>query len=136
MVKEWEAPLKEPVYDLLSLFYNFRPGALGALSGGATLRVAILPTPEPQELLCRIGPETGQGRKVMVNWHPPGAFAEEPCFIFPDPEQVPTLAWTRVSFFCKLGGRLLNPGDIRKNGLITPYSPGTSSPVGRQGSEP
>ena len=122
MVKEWEAPLKEPVYDLLSLFYNFRLGALGALSGGATLRLAILPTPEPQELLCRIGPETGQGRKVMVNWHPPGAAAEEPCFIFLDPEQVPTRAWTRVFFFGKLGGRLLNPGDIRKNGLIPPLS--------------
>ena len=28
-IKKWEVPLKGPVYDLLSLFYNVRLGALG-----------------------------------------------------------------------------------------------------------
>ena len=37
-VKEWEAPLTGPVYDLLTLFYNVRLDALGPLLGGATLR--------------------------------------------------------------------------------------------------
>ena len=65
-VKSWQVPLREPVYDLLSLFYNLRLGAFGPLKGGETLRVAVLPTPEPRELVFRIGPESSEGRKIML----------------------------------------------------------------------
>lgn len=118
--KEWEAQMDEPIYDLLSLFYNLRLGALGPLPGGSTLRVAILPNPEPQELVGCIGPETKQGRKIMLHWRPMGSTKEYPCFVYLNPEQVPTLGWARVFFFGKLQGRLLNPDEIRKDGLLSP----------------
>ena len=127
-VREWEVPLQEPVYDLLSLFYNVRLGALGPAPGGATLRVAVLPAPEPQELVFRIGPETDQGRKVMLNCRQPGSSAEDHYFIFFNPERVPTLVWTRVSFFGKLAGRLLNPDEVRKEGLLALSPPATATP--------
>ena len=47
--------------------------------------------------------------------------------MFLNPERVPTLAWTRVTLFGKLAGRLVNPGDIKKEGLLT--LPPSSSPV-------
>ena len=65
-VKSWQVPLRKPVYDLLSLFYNLRLGAFGPLTGGQTLRVAVLPTPEPRELVLRIGPESEAGHKIML----------------------------------------------------------------------
>jgi hypothetical protein len=126
-VKKWEVPLKGPVYDLLTLFYNVRLGVFGPLPSGATLRVAVLSTPEPQEMVFRIGPVTDQGRKVMLNHRLPESATVDQYFIFLNPAHVPTLAWTRVTFFGKLRGRLLNPGGIRPEGLLT-LSP-ASSPV-------
>jgi hypothetical protein len=126
-VKDWEVPLQGRVYDLLTLFYNARIGAMGPLLGGATLRVAMLPTPKPQELAFRIGDVTDQGRKVMLDVRQPDANAMDHYFIYLNPEQVPTLAWTRVTLFGKLAGRLLNPCDIKPEGLLAlPPSP---SPV-------
>ena len=100
----------------LTLFYNVRLGALGPLPGGATLRVMVLPTPKPQELAFRIGPVTDQGRKVMLDVRQPDANAVDHYFIYLNPEQVPTLAWTRVTLFGKLAGRLLNPARSRRRG--------------------
>jgi hypothetical protein len=117
-VKKWQVPLKGPVYDLLSLFYNARLGALGPLPGGASVKVAILPTPKPQELVFRIGEVTGQGRKIMLNCRQPDTGTVDHYFIYLNPERVPTLAWTRVTFFGKLSGRLLNSNAIRKSGLL------------------
>jgi hypothetical protein len=117
-VKKWEVSLKEPVYDLLSLFYNVRLGALGPLPGGASVRVASLPTPKPQELIFRIGDVTDQGRKVMLDYRPPDSIVVDQYFIYLSADRVPTLAWTRVTLFGKLAGRLLNPGEIRKEGLV------------------
>jgi hypothetical protein len=129
LVKAWEVPLQGPVYDLLSLFYNTRLGALGLLLGGSTLRVAMLPSPKPQELAFRIGDVTDQGRKVMLDVRQPDSNAVDHYFIYLNPERVPTLAWTRVTLFGKLAGRLLNPCDIRKEGLLAlPPSP---SPVSK-----
>lgn len=127
-VKKWEVPLKGPVYDLLSLFYNVRLGALAPSPGDATLRVMVLPTPEPQELVFRAAADTDQGLKVMLTVRPPGATADDQYFIFLNPERVPTLVWTRVALFGKLGGRLLNVGEIRKGGLLAPLSVPTSHP--------
>ncbi|MGC2692196.1 MAG: DUF3108 domain-containing protein [Desulfobaccales bacterium] len=126
-IKEWEVPLTRPVYDLLTLFYNIRLGALGPAPGGATLRVMVLPNPEPQELVFHIGAATEQGVKVMVNSRSSGAVDEDQYFIFVSPERVPILAWTRVPLFGKLAGRLLNPGEVKKEGLLT--LPPSSSPV-------
>jgi len=116
-VKKWEVPMTEPVYDLLSLFYNVRIGAFGTLRGGSNMRVAVLPNPKPQELVFRIGDKTDQGLKVMLNYRQPDSPTEDNYFIFINPQGVPTLAWTPVIFFGKLAGRLLNPGDIRQEWL-------------------
>jgi len=117
-VQKWEVDLKEPVYDLLTLFYNVRLGAWGPLAGGASLRVAGLPTPKPQELIFLIGPVTNQGCKVMLNYRPPDSGVADQYLIYLNSERVPTLAWTRVILFGKLTGRLLNPDNIRKDGLL------------------
>jgi len=126
-VKKWEAPLKGPVYDLLTLFYNLRLGAFGPVPGGSTLRVNVLPTPAPQEMVFVIGSGTEMGRKVMLNHHRPDSKTVNQYFFFLSPEQVPTLAWTRVTCFGKLAGRLLNPGEIRKEGLLALHP--SDSPV-------
>jgi hypothetical protein len=123
-IKEWEVPLTGPVYDLLSLFYNVRLDALGPAPGGATLRVMMLPNPKPQELVFYIGAVSDQGLKVMVKSASPDAVDGDQYFMFLNPERVPTLAWTRVTLFGKLAGRLVNPGDIKKEGLLgLPPSP-------------
>jgi len=126
-VKRWEVPLTGPVYDLLTLFYHVRLGVFGPLPGGSTLRVMVLPNPKPQELVFCIGAATDQGLKVMLNSCSPGAVDEDQYFIFLSPERVPTLAWTRLTLFGKLAGRLLNPGEIKKEGLLA--LPPSSAPV-------
>jgi len=126
-VKKWEVPLKGPVYDLLSLFYNVRLGAFGPLPGGSTLRVMVLPTPAPQEMVFVIGSVTEMDRKVMLDYHRPDSKTVNQYFFFLSPEQVPTQAWTRVTLFGKLAGRLLNPGEIKKEGLLA--LPPSATPV-------
>ncbi len=120
MRQEWEVGLQGPMYDLLSLFYNARLGAFGPLPGGDTLRVAIIPTPKPQELVFHLGPDTDQGRKVMLDVRQPDTGTTDHYFIFLNAARVPTLAWTRVRLFGKLAGRLLNPEGISKEGLLAP----------------
>jgi hypothetical protein len=126
-VKKWQTPLKGPVYDLLTLFYNVRLGACGPLTAGATLRFMGLPTPAPQEMAFVIGPVTEDGRKVMMDHRLPNSNTVDQYFIFLNPQQVPTLGWTRVTLFGKLAGRLLNPDEIRKEGLLG--LPASAAPV-------
>ena len=126
-IKEWEVPLTGPVYDLLSLFYNVRLDALGPAPGGASLQVMVLPDPKPRSLVFRIGAVTDQGLKVMVNSASAGAGDADQYFMFLNPERVPTLAWTRVTLFGKLAGHLVNPGEVKKAGLLFP--PSASAPV-------
>jgi hypothetical protein len=122
--KEWEVPLKGPMYDPLTLFYNIRLGVFGPLPGGTTLRVTVLPTPDPREMVFLIGATGDLGRQVMLDYRRSESKAVNQYFLSLSPEQVPTLAWTRVPLFGKLSGRLLNPGDIRKEGLLAlPPSP-------------
>ena len=84
----------------------------------------VLPTPEPQEMVFVIGAVTDMGRKVMLDYRRSESKAVNQYFLSLSPEQVPTLAWTRVPLFGKLAGRLLNPGEIRKEGLLAlPPSP-------------
>jgi len=123
-VKKWEEPLKGPVYDPLTLFYNIRLGVFGPLLGGTTLRVMALPTPEPREMVFVIGAVSDLGRKVMMECRRSESKAVNQYYLALSPEQVPTLAWTHVPLFGKLAGRLLNPGEIRKEGLpALPPSP-------------
>ena len=125
-IKKWEIPLKTPVYDPLSLFYNIRLGVFGPLTSGTTLRVMGLPTPEPREMVFAIGSVSDMGRKVMLDYRRSESKAVNQYFIFLNPEQVPTLAWTQVPLFGKLAGRLVNPGEIRKEGLPA-LPPGAAS---------
>jgi hypothetical protein len=129
-VKEWEMPLKGPVYDPLTLFYSVRLGTFGPLPGGATLRVMVLATPTPQEMLFTVGPVTEMGRNVTMERRRVESKAVNRYYCYLNPEHVPTLAWTRVPVFGKLSARLLNPGEIRKNGLLAPI------PVSASGLEP
>jgi len=123
-VKKWEVPLKSPVYDPLTLFYNIRLGVFGPLLGGTTLRVMSLPTPDPREMVFMIGAVNDKGREVMLDYRRSESKVVNQYYLSLSPEQVPTQAWTRVPLFGKLAGRLLNPGEIRKEGLLTlPPSP-------------
>jgi hypothetical protein len=126
-VKEWEVPMKSPVYDFLSLFYNVRLGVFGPLPGGSTLKVMVLSTLAPQEMVFVVSPATGMVRKVTLDRRRSKSKAVKQYFCTLNPEQVPTLAWTQVPLFGKLTARLLNPGEIKKEGLLP--LPSSSSPV-------
>ena len=115
-VKKWEVPLTTPIYDLLSLYYNVRLEALGPLRAGANLHVSVLAS-KPRKLVFRLGEKTDQGLKVLLNFRPQDSDTEDQYFIELNSQRVPTLAWTRVTFFGKLAGHLLNPGGIRQ-GLL------------------
>lgn len=117
-VKKWEVPLKNPVYDPLTMFYNVRLGVFGPLPGGSTLRVMVLPTPEPREMVFMIGAVSDLGRKAMMECRRSESKVVGQYYLSLSPESVPTLAWTRVPLFGKLAGRLLNPGAIKKEGLL------------------
>jgi hypothetical protein len=129
--KRWQIPLKEPVYDILTLFYNLRLGAFGPLRGGQTLKVALIPIPEPREMTINLGPETAQGRKVMLTVKTKGVpGGDGPYFLFCTPENVPRLAWVRVLTFARLSGELRNPGEIIKD--LLPPAPRDSLPDGEK----
>ena len=49
-----------------------------------------------------------------------------PYFVLCTPQWVPQEAWTRVPFFGKLAGQLLNPAEIRPEGLLN-LSPAPAS---------
>jgi len=126
-VKSWQIPLKEPIYDLLSLFYNIRLGVLGTQAGGQTLKVALVPTPEPQTMTFRLGAEAYEGRKVMIEVSSKEEVETGPYFVFCNSQWVPQEAWTRVPFFGKLAGHLLNHEALPPGGLadLLPASPKT-----------
>jgi hypothetical protein len=118
-VKSWQVPLQEPVYDHLSLFYNFRLGAFGPLKGGENLKVTLFPVPEPRELLFRIGSASSEGRKIMLEMAgPKGEDGAGPYFLVCNSQWVPQEAWMRVPVFGKLAGQLLNPQGIMKEGIL------------------
>jgi hypothetical protein len=113
-VKKWEVPLATPVYDLLSLFYNVRLGALGPLRGGANLPVTVL-SGKPRKFVFRLGKNTSQGLEVMLNYRLPDSDTDDQYFIYLNPQRLATQAWTRVTLFGKMSGHLLNPGEVRKD---------------------
>jgi hypothetical protein len=119
-VKEWEMPLTSQLYDPLTLFYNVRLGAFGPLPAGSTLRLMVLATPKPQEMVFTVAPGADMERKVTIERRRAESNKVSQYFCSLSPEQVPTLVWTQVPVFGKFTGRLLNPGDIRKDGLLAP----------------
>ncbi len=121
MVKKWQVPLTEPVYDPLSLFYNMRLGVFGPLPSGETLRLAAIPNPKPWDLIIHLGADTDQGRKVMLTFKEKASGQEtSPYFLYSNPDWVPTLAWITVLKFGKLSGTLLG-GSVGK--LALPPAP-------------
>jgi hypothetical protein len=112
--REWKVPLKEPVYDPLSLFYNIRLGTFGPLASGETLKVQGIPNPDPEEMIISLGPKTSQGRKVMLVIRDKSGRDQGPYFLYLGPEGVPRTAWVRVLRFGKLSGELLDSGGIMK----------------------
>jgi hypothetical protein len=111
--KIWQVPMREPVYDPLSLFYNLRLGTFGVLPAGQNLRVPLVPASESREMVLRFGPETHAGRRVILEVT--GRKNEDeagPYILFCTPQGAPLEAWTRVPFFGKLAGHLLNPEGI------------------------
>jgi hypothetical protein len=102
----------------LSLFYNVRLGVFGPLPGGSTLKVMVLSTLAPQEMVFAIGSVTEMGRKVMLERRRSESKEVNQYFFYLSPDQVPTLAWTQVPLFGKLTVHLLNPGEIKKGGLL------------------
>lgn len=117
-VKKYQIPMQEAVYDPLSLFYNLRLGVFGPLTAGKTLRVALVPAPEAREMIFHLGPDTPQGRQVMLEVKVEGVkYDAGPYFILCTPQGVPLQTWTRVLLFGKVSGELLNPGEIMPQGL-------------------
>lgn len=114
--KDSEVPLQEPVYDPLTLFYNLRLGAVAA-APGQTLKVTLVPTPEPREMVLSVGPQTSQGCKTMITVRTGQGSEDGPYFVLSGPQKVPLQAWVRVLAFGKLAGELLNPGEIMQEGL-------------------
>ncbi|MEW6657558.1 MAG: DUF3108 domain-containing protein [Thermodesulfobacteriota bacterium] len=109
MRHKWHTALKkEPIYDPLSAFYNFRLGAMGPPQEGETLKVSGIPYPQPEEITVRIGPQGQEGRKVMVSIIN-RVFDNEQgvIFVYFDEKWSPTQAWTRVLRVGKVEGIIL-----------------------------
>ncbi len=109
MVQKLEVPLQKPVYDPLTFFYNLRRGAFGPLIPGKTLRVPLVPAPEPRELVLHIGPQAPEGQKFMLEVTGSGSdTAADDYYFVCAPQWLPRQVWTRVLPFCKLSGQLVS----------------------------
>jgi hypothetical protein len=109
MRRKWHTALKkEPIYDPLSAFYNFRLGAMGPPKEGETLKAAGIPYPQPEEITVRVGSQGQKGCKVMVSIIN-RAFDNEKgvIFVYFDGKWAPTQAWTRVLRVGKVEGIIL-----------------------------
>ncbi|MGP8051879.1 MAG: DUF3108 domain-containing protein [Desulfobaccales bacterium] len=109
MVKKWQVPLLGAVYDPLTFFYNLRLGAYGPLSGGQTLKLSLIPAPEPREMVVRLGAKTPQGEKIMLEVAGGGEAPGPPYYLFCTPQGLPRQVQTRVLGFGMLSGELLEP---------------------------
>ncbi len=117
MVRKWETSLKDPISDPLSAFYNCRLGLLGPVKEGATFKVRGIPYPKPEEIEVRIGPETQEGRKIMISINNK-AFDNDRGVVFAylDVDRVPKQAWTSARVGT-ISGELL-PGGRAFNGQL------------------
>ena len=116
LAKKWESTLKGPMYDPLTFFYNRRLAGkpLGS-KGGETLKFQGIPYPEPDEIVLRVGNQTPQGRKIMLELGNRVFKGERSqVYAYLDSEGVPTKAWTQVMKFGEIDIQLL-PGSKRLN---------------------
>ena len=105
----------------MSLFYNLRLGAFGPLKGGETLRVAVLPTPEPRELVFRIGPESSEGRKIMLEVKGPKSEAEAgPYFAYLHAAVGAARGLDQSAVLREAGGAVAQPRSNQARGLAQP----------------
>lgn len=106
MVQKWHTALKAPIYDPLTAFYNCRLGLMGPIREGETYRVASIPYPRPDEIEVRIGPESAEGRQIMIGLNNK-AFQNDRGVIYAyfNRAHVPQQAWTKA-LVGKVSGRL------------------------------
>jgi Protein of unknown function (DUF3108) len=123
MFLKWHTALKGSISDMLTAFYNCRLGLLGPVRDGQTFKLTGIPYPKPEEIEVRVGPETKEGRKVMVSINNE-AFKNDRGVIFAylDDSRVPKQAWTD-SKLGAINGMLL-PGGKPLHGRL-PESAGT-----------
>ena len=56
------------MYDPLTFFYNRRLTGAGANEkGGESVKFHSIPDPQPDEITLRVGDQTPEGRKIMVD---------------------------------------------------------------------
>ncbi|MBW1991470.1 MAG: DUF3108 domain-containing protein [Deltaproteobacteria bacterium] len=127
LTKRWETELEEPMYDVLSFFYNQRLQGLSPIQAGQTLRFRGIPYPQPEEIILRIGPETPQGRKVMLTLRNP-VFKEErsQVFVLVNRDGVPVTAWSHMLRLGRITGKLVPGGRRLKNGQLQALVSSTS----------
>jgi hypothetical protein len=106
MVRKWQTALNGPVYDPLTAFYNCRLGLMGPIREGEVFRVNGIPYPKPEEIEVRVGPQTHEGRKIMIAINN-RAFESDRGVVFAylDKARVPLEAWTSARVG-KISGRL------------------------------
>jgi hypothetical protein len=119
LTKRWETTLDAPMYDALSFYYNQRLNGMSFHKRGDTLRFQGIPYPKPEEIVLCIGPNTAEGRKIMVTLDN-RIFENERnhVYAFLDKDGVPTEAWTNVLRFGRITSKLLPGGKRLKNGEV------------------
>jgi hypothetical protein len=118
LTKRWQAALNEPMYDALSFYYNQRLEGMSFGKQGEILKFQGIPYPKPEDIVLRIGPDTPQGRKIMVTLDN-RVFENERNHVYAllDKDGVPVEAWTDVMKFGRITGKL-KPGSKRFNGRL------------------
>lgn len=118
LTKRWQTVLDGPMYDALSFYYNQRLQGMAFGKQGETVKFRGIPYPKPEDIILRIGPDTPQGRKIMVTLDN-RIFENErnQVYAFLDKDGVPVEAWTDVLRFGRVSGKLLPGGKRLKNGL-------------------
>jgi hypothetical protein len=112
--KRWETSLNGPMYDPLTFFYNRRLTGGGlAAKGGENVKFQGIPYPKPDEIVLRVGSQTPEGRRIMLELGNRVFKGERSqIYAYLDSEGVPTKAWTQVGMFGKVDIELL-PGGKR-----------------------
>ena len=114
LAKRWESALNGPMYDPLTFFYNRRlTGAGLGEKGGENIKFQGIPYPKPDDIVLRVGGQTPEGRKIMLELGNRVFKGERSqIYAYLDKEGVPTRAWTQVMMFGKVDIELL-PGGRR-----------------------
>lgn len=118
LTKRWQAAIDAPMYDALTFYYNQRLQGMSFAKQGETLKFQGIPYPKPEDIILRIGPDTPQGRKIMVTLDN-RIFEKErnQVYAFIDKDGVATEAWTNVLRFGRITGTL-RPGGRRLSGSL------------------